>query len=120
MKNFLNQILYAIYLYYKGTKPDNKRNYNTAKNSFVLLLFLCIMPISLLLVSDANSGLFESRSFVFLLMLPFYFLLSRFTMDYETMINHKFSDEEIAQGNDWLGMLMLLMVVLFMISIAVK
>ena len=117
MKNFLNLILYAIYLYYRGTKPDNKRNYNTAVNSFVLLLFFCIMPISLLLVSDANSYLFERRSFVFLFMLPLYFLLSRFTMNYETMINHQFSDEEIAQGKDWLGMLMFLMVVLFMIGI---
>ena len=123
MKKLLNLILYAIYLYYKGTKPDNKRNYNTAKNSFVLLLFWHIIPIglivNLLLVGNANSHLFESRSFVFLLMLPLYFLLSRFTMDYETMVNHQFSDEEIAQGNDWLGMLIFIAVVLFMVSIPI-
>lgn len=37
-------------------------------------------------------------------------------MNYETMINHKFSDEEIARGNNWLGVLILMAAVFFMVS----
>jgi hypothetical protein len=122
MKNFLNLILYAIYLH-RQNEGNSKGSYFRAKLYFLLLLFFYLLPvllfISLFLEGNLQNPLFKSRIALFLFMLPFYFLLSRFTMNYETMINHQFSDEEIARGNDWLGMLIFIAVVLFMISTSI-
>jgi hypothetical protein len=111
MKKILNNLLYATYRSVKKGN-DNSLDFFMSKIYFLFLLFIYIAPMvvmaQLYYFGYPQNYFFRNRLELVLFMLPFYFLLTRNTMDYETMIKHNFSEKDIAQGDNLLGILVLL------------